>query len=327
MTTVTGYPEEALEKAIEIETYIFNTANFGSILLDGEYWLEGDDPSSSIYLISPDPAKEIPFFKATFYADCIAFEHNTPTLVFPKKALNDSEVPWLTKPTKENDEPANVRYINLIREAGEVASRMSKGDFTNIVFKYDTSEGIVSDEDGVIHVELLPKYEKISKAIHLYNSALRQTDPLSQYLSYYRVLESIFGTSGRDSKAWIEETLNSELEYCLDVMSKGPRRFKAYELVPPEFADAVREDRLYGDGERVNIIEIMRASAIVQLAQLRFERSEKEIAELLYNEDRCGIAHGGNIRFHDLSDDFVQINGDLKLIKYLARLAIEAKMP
>ena len=110
-------------------------------------------------------------------------------------------------------------------------------------------------------------------------------------------------------------------------MSKGPRRFKADELVPPELVDAVREDRLYGDGERVNIIEIMRASAIVQLAQLRFERSEKEIAELLYNEDRCGIAHGGNIRFHDLSDDFVQINGDLKLIKYLARLAIEAKMP
>ena len=71
----------------------------------------------------------------------------------------------------------------------------------------------------------------------------------------------------------------------------------------------------------------MRASAIVRIDQLRCDRNDNEIAELLYNEDRCGIAHGGSIKFHDLGDDFVQINNDLKLIKYLSRIAIEAQIP
>jgi hypothetical protein len=70
----------------------------------------------------------------------------------------------------------------------------------------------------------------------------------------------------------------------------------------------------------------MRAEALLRLQKLHSILDNQAIAKRLYNDNRCGIAHGGTIKRHDLADDFVEIAKDLKLIRYLARIAIEERL-
>ncbi len=45
-----------------------------------------------------------------------------------------------------------------------------------------------------------------------------------------------------------------------------------------------------------------------------------------YKDNRCGIAHGKEVKRADFGDDFREIVNDLKLIRFLARLTIDGRI-
>ena len=318
-----GYSEEALSRALEIECYGLATQYIGGILVDGEYYLEGAHASCSLYLIPRDESKRIPYTTATFYSDCIAFEHEFPTLAFPlDDSVSNSDIPWNLVPIhldEEDDRNPRHLYIEYLTYGAEMAENVANGPWVRPVFRYDRFLGQQESQmtdDGDVKVEWISRYGTVSLAIHLYNAALRQTDPLSKYLCYYRVIENVIGSNG---KAWIEDQIGS-----LDASDLEPIWHEANTKagVPEVLRPFIRDELLLDTGNRVNIVEVMRGHAQCQLARLRKCSTDTERSRRLYNENRCGIAHGREIKPHDLGDDFTSILNDLKIIRFLARLSI-----
>lgn len=313
--------QDAFKHALEIECYNMDTECLGAALVDDRFWLEGYEASSSFFVIPKDIGDPPSYADATFYADCLAFEHEFSAIAFPQaEIIGDDEVPWDVY-ARHHEQPPGMRYLECLREASEMANRLNLGSDCRVVFKYDWFHFEVPD-DGIAKVPWTARFETVATAIHLYNAALRQIDPLTQYLCFYRAIENVAGNNG---KQWIETTFAGPFDYASPiwcVASFHPLK----DLVSPALQHLLRPDRLNGEENRFNVLEITRAKAMHRLTALRADSSDRDIAKRLYNENRCGIAHGTDIRRHDLSDDFLAVLQDLPLIRYLGRLAIESEM-
>lgn len=318
-----GYSNDALEKAVEIECYGLCTECIGSIIVDARFDLRGAEASCSFYLIPLDPLEDVPYTIAAFYADCIAFEHELPVLALPiVEALTNSDIPWNFAPQGfDVDDGRNPRYsyVDYLRYGAEIAGDITNGCWGYPIFRYDrysSQKELQLTEDGDVQVEWTAKYYGVSLALHLYNAALRQADPLSKYLCYYRVIENVTESNG---KAWIEEQLDGFSGH-----EPEPVWYRANKQagVPQGLVPFLRSEHCFGDENRVNVVEVMRGHALLHLSRLKESLSVTKISERLYNENRCGIAHGRNIKSHDLGDDFASILNDLKIIRFLARLSI-----
>jgi hypothetical protein len=321
-------PHKAMKHAVQIECYNLDTECLGAVLVDDQYWLEGHEASSSFFLIPKNADEPIPYSMAQFYADCISFEHDFSALAVPPlDDLAELDIPWNFKPShRDNQASCRARslYVEYIRETAQVTNCLSNGLSYKVIFKYDWLEAPTEGYDGheIVKVSWLRVFSDVSKAIHLYNAALRQADPLSQYLCFYRVVENITHKNG---KSWIKDKIgNPSLEYSTPIWCEVCNKW--YSLVSPEIRPYIRIDKLLSDKQRINLVEVARANALYQLHQLRSSLDDSNIVHRLYNENRCGIAHGTEIKLHDLGDDFRSILNDLKLIRYLARLAIDENL-
>jgi len=318
-------PDDALRRGVEIQCYGMGTDCLSGILVGDSYWLEGCHASISFYLIPYDESIPIDYSIDSHYADCISFEHEIPTLALPSKAtISNEDVPWLIKPTplrNEDSRNPNRMYVDYLRYGAEAAADVSNGPWLRPSFRYDYfyDDQLVS-EDGFVRIEWMSKYQELSLAIHLYAAALRQSDPLSQYLCFYRVLENINRTN---SKSWVEDTIE-----CIDQVKLEPiwHLSSRDSSFPIELMDHIDQTGILDGHQRINVAEIARSYALRQIINLRDHMENKEIAKRLYNENRCGIAHGKEIKPHDLGSDFSSILNDLLLIRLLARIAITQKV-
>ena len=290
------------------------------MLLDGKYRLRAGDYDDTIRIVGTD--EEVATYSlAAFYADCIAFEHDLATLAVPPlSAITHTSVPWIFKPLDRQDVPQ--LYLDDFLEAFRGAIKTSDGIWYTPAPYYDLS---VKDLPFTGH------YSHLEVALHLYNAALRQLDPLSQFLNFYRVFENIY-TKKRRREALIP-VLSSPLDYKRPVFvwpieGPGSRPFiPVMEVVSPDVAAVLRQDQLLGPGDRINVMEVRRAEALARLDELRRRgMRDDEIVDGLHKETRCGIAHGEKIKRHDLGDEFMELIHDVKLVRYLARLAIEQKL-
>jgi hypothetical protein len=316
-------PEEAWEHRMEIECYNLGTECLGAVLVDDSFWLEGHEASNSFFLIPRDSATEIPFSTASFYADCIGFEHDFSALAIPPSGtyLNDVDIPWPCWFKAFRDPTPSEDFVRSLREAAEVANTLWNGLGVPIAFRYDWLDHPTEEVDGydVVRVNWEGRYSGVRHAIHLYCAALRQVDPLTAYLCFYRIIENCSGNNG---KSWIEAVI----EDGLDTQSIAWCECPPDSIVPAHLADLVRSDNLsktHHEREWTNLFEIFRAMAVQRRDELKQQLSAADIARRLYNENRCGIAHGGDIRTHDLATDFREVLQDLKLLRFLSRIAIE----
>lgn len=313
--------KEALEQSLQIECYSLDTECLGASLVDDAFWLEGYEASTSLFVIPKELNRPPTFADATFFADCIAFEHDFSAIAFPKSdVVGDDDVPWDVY-SRHHEPPPGVRYIDWLREAAEVASRLNSGMECRAIFKYDWFH-FDAPGDEIAKIAWTMMFESVPTAIHLYNAALRQIDPLTQYLCFYRAIESIVANNG---KKWIESTLSGQMDYATPVWCL-PSSKPLEDLISPALKPLLRNDRLIGEEDRFNVLEVTRAKAQYRLESLRRGSSDDQIANRLYNENRCGIAHGSRIRRHDLGDDFLAVLQDVPLIRYLARIAIESQI-
>jgi len=329
-------PREQISKSMIITCYGLCTECLEGVFIDNNYWLEGFEASSDFYLISDKPNYDIPYDIAVFYSDCLSFEHEIPTLAKPKKDfLNKKDIPWNIKP-KERDDLVDLFFdhIDVGIEEGILAYN---GLWQKVVFKYDQMfdwlECKIEDHNGfdIVKVNYYDRFNPVKQGIHLYNAALKQIDIMSKYLCYYRVIEFIAGNNGKE---WIEDILdNTNMEYYGKIWIEEPSFIEVEQspledsIIPNEMSSFIERNKLFNEEKKINILEIMRANALFRFKELKNRLSTQEIAERLYNDNRCGIAHGrNNIRRHDLGDDFIDILNDLKLIKYLARIAIDERI-
>jgi len=148
----------------------------------------------------------------------------------------------------------------------------------------------------------------VAKELSLYSTALRQIDPFSEFLDYYRVIESISGSNGRD---WI---------------SKNLPRLEVYNFGFLEFgSDAL--PRIHKHRRRINVFSVYRRRALARLRILTRQLAGKSVAEYFYVENRCGIAHGKqNVKKYDFKYNIEAVSKDNYILKLLSRMGIEDKI-
>lgn len=179
----------------------------GDITVDGEIALVQPHPDSDIYLCplvgKSQPTESV----AWYYADCIAYEHDIPVIVLPtgsdferfryryalggpgnsnRELVGRDHTGHTTKRTVPvlSAKRAIKRFypeqlITILAEVREIRH----GPLTYIVFRHGTS-------DTTVDLPYSNRYARAAQEIHLYSVALRQADALSEFLCYYRVIES-----------------------------------------------------------------------------------------------------------------------------------------
>ena len=266
----------------------------GHVNIDSKYLLF-KDPNSYDFFVIPTLGSEHPSLdELVFYANCLAYDHDAPALVLPRFGRA------IVKPLKGHGRKFNrEQYRNEQCEMFESLGGLKWGSLQHVPFRW-------SDLEQAVDLRYSANYGSAAKELSLYSQALRQFDPLSEFLHYYRIMES---ADGRKGKNWIAENLD---------------RIKTFDFGFLEF-----EDGLYFEKprRRVNLFQRYRRRAQERLKQLRQESSKQPIQDYFYHVNRCGIAHGkNNLRHYDFSTTVEDIWRDLYIIKLLARIAIQDKM-
>lgn len=259
-------------------------------------------PHSHSVAFCPLPKNPHPTFtKALFYGSCISYLLDSPVVVLPQKTefyKNRFDFLPVTRPLSSLKPAFNYVYDSFSKDlcvALEAIWSLRNGPFVYVEF---ASEEYNYDTD----FQFTELYSCVAKEIQLYSTSLRQLDPLNEYLNYYRILES---TNQNNAKEWIEHSLSRIFSFPIEAVNVIDWRTR-------------RKSDLY---------KIYRLRAKVRLTFLKKKfGNEKSIAKYLYNENRCGIAHGkSRIRKSDFNDDYFSILKDNYVLKLLARLAIEDK--
>ena len=266
----------------------------GNVTLDGKYALVQIHPTYSI-AVEPISGVDYPEFeKIVFYANCLAYEHDLPTLISPVKKRA------LIKPIeKGRNKYINDSYFDSIGMACEAIKAIRLGPLGLVYFRW-------SDFTKKVDLEYTNTYSSAAKELSLYSAAIRQLDPLSEFLGYYRVIESV---SGKNHKIWISSNLSKLksynfgfLTFIVDVSDKPMKR-------------------------RSNLFSIYRKRAVLRTRELNSKLKGRSISEYFWHENRCGIAHGkSNVKEYDFKYNIIEVSRDNYILKLLARIAIEEKI-
>lgn len=291
----------------------------GDVTIDGSIVLIQPHPESELYLCpfrgKPHPGQST----AWFYADCIALDHEIPVIVSPSKTdIRKFGFRYIYSGTREPQEITqhNVdtgessTYYRRAPPPDELARRhfsdhlftilseirdFHHGPFTFVFFRHD-------GWNGRIDLPYTRNYSAASQEIHLYAAALRQADTLTEYLFYYRVVES---TTNSNGLVWLEDAI---------------QRIRNHQF------DEIRIGMIHEQGTS-DLISLYRRRASRRLTQLlKIHRTPFDVASYLYHVNRCGIAHGRDIIRADITPPYFEMVRDTYLMKLIARMAIEEKL-
>ena len=266
----------------------------GSVTIDDRYALIQVHPTYSV-AISPEVGEEHPTFREiVFYTNCMAYEHDLPAFITPvnRKAL-------ILPIERGRKKYINDSYYQSVAVAYEALNCIRLGPLGFVYFRWP---GFQKDVD----IPYKKKYSGVAKELSLYSTALRQLDPLSEFLCYYRVIESVTGTNGKE---WISKNLCRLKEYDFGFLAYG--------------TEAQRIPRR----RRTNLFSIYKRRALARLNDLNSRLGGKSLADYFYHENRCGIAHGKrNIKEYDFKYNIEEVSRDAYILKLLSRIAIEDKI-
>ena len=274
------------------------------LTLDNEYFLFHKAHPPSPLFIFPKDGDNPNYNDLVFYNDCLAYLHEVPFVFY--SSINSKESPF--KPIIQS--PNYARTLNPI----EKYHTNLKEIFNLIVeFKINGYIPFLWDKayDKKININLRPKYGVALKEIQLYSMALKQFDPLVEFLCYYRIIESVAENNG---KQWIKDNLANSLQF----------KYGFLEVFDTAFPDRLMDATLK---RRINLISIYKRRARSRIANLTIELNGVSIQKYLYNTIRCGVAHGKEeIVTYDYGANLKNVAKDIYIIKLLARYAIEMKI-
>jgi hypothetical protein len=199
-----------------IEMVGMSSVGIGLVTVDDKYALIMVPTTNSI-AVAPPIGEKHPFFeKIVFYTNCLAYEHDLPAFITPVKRRA------LVRPVEKGIKAyIDDSYYQSLGLACEVLNCIRLGPLGFVYFRWP---GFSRDVD----IPYTRKYSKVAKELSLYSAAVRQLDPLSEFLGYYRIIESVSGTGHKD---WISENLSrledydfGFLEFGTEALGSPPRR-------------------------------------------------------------------------------------------------------
>lgn len=225
-----------------------------------------------------------------FLADCVSFDHDTPTVVRPiasSRIAKRRPIPALYPYRSKEDEA--LAYYNTVESTLTEAADLRIGDGAPVL-RYVEFPGLL---------ELRQRFAGVEEPLALYAMATRQVEALSEYLCLYRVLEWPHKDNGI---AYVERHLQSLATY--DFGKLWSHRYRS--------------------SRRSNMFARYRARAVSRVDELRrlVGPRSRDIATRLYS-NRNGLAHGKDRFALDRSTDIAEIGRDLAIVKLLARLVVE----
>jgi len=272
-----------------IEMVGLASSSVGCVTVDNKYALIQVDPTYSI-VIAPPVGEDHPTFETVvFYTNCLAYEHDLPAFVLPVRRGA------LVQPVEEGPRKyINDSYYDSLGMACEAINSIRLGPLGYVYFRWP---GYKKDVD----LAYTDKYSSVAKELSLYSTAIRQLDPLSEFLCYYRVIESTTGTNG---KAWIANNLSRLHNYGFGFLEFGT-------------ASPLKKRR-----RRINLFSTYRRRALARLRDLN--RRSINVPDYFYHENRCGIAHGkSDVKEYDFKYNIEEISRDNYALKLLSRIAVE----
>lgn len=260
---------------------------------DGKYALIQCHPTYCIAIAPVVNANHPTFKEGVFYTNCLSYEHDLPAFICPAKKRKA-----LVQPVEQGkNKYINDSFFQNLGIAYEALNSIRLGSLGYVCFKWPGF-------DKKVDIPYTKRYSGVKKEVSLYSTAVRQIDPLSEFLGYYRIIESISGNNG---KQWISKNLYKLNDYNFGFL---------------EFGSAIQAGE---KRRRINVFTTYRRRALKRIKELKL--SGKGIVKHLYNVNRCGIAHGyGDIKYYDFGYNVKEISKDVYILKLLSRIAIENKI-
>lgn len=245
------------------------------------YYFREEHPPSPIFLCS----RNINIDKTTLknFINIFSYIHDIPVSVF-KYPLTFS-----------------FRISGVLKDKNEKLSDFYDSTVAvyNSIFESKIN-GIIMHSIGR-KFQINPKFVNKEIEIELYTMGLRQIDPFLEFLCYYRVIERVSQSNG---KQWINQNINR-----ISIHNFGELN------IAPDFTKPTE-----------NIFEVYKKIALDRIKDIRTNLSIENIGKYLYEEIRCNIAHGktDNVKTGCEIAELENIYMDTYIIKLLARIAIES---
>ena len=203
--------------------------SIGIVTIDGKYALIQLHPTYSVIIVPPIGDAHLTFEEIVFYTNCLAYEHDIPALIRPIK------VEALIRPVeKGRKEYIDRSYHDSLSMACEAINSLRWGPLGYVYFRWPS-------HDTKVNLLYTKQYSCVAKEISLYSTAVRQLDPLSEFLNYYRIIESISGNNG---KSWLSANLTRLANYSFG--------FLEYEIVGEERVGNQRRNNLFRQCRKTN---------------------------------------------------------------------------
>lgn len=288
---------ESAEYRKDLEYFIempgLASESVGRVGFDDKYALIQVYPTYSLAVASPVGQPLPQFAEVIFYANCLSYDHDLPVFIAPVHSTA------LRSPIEKGPpDYIDQSYYQSLAMAFEAINAIRLGPLGYVTFRWP---GFEKDRE----IYYTKEYSNVSQELSLYSTALKQVDPLSEFLSYYRIIESVSSGNGKD---WVRTNVSSFRDYDFGFLSFGSD-------------GAVPEPR-----RRTNLFSVYRRRAKSRLRELQRRLVGRDIADYFYNEIRCGIAHGKrNVKDYDYNYNIVEVAQDIYILKLLARIALEGK--
>jgi hypothetical protein len=314
---------EVRESPYSIDIIGLASDSVGDVTIDQHTVLIQHHPYSTIFLQSKRKAEVLTFEMAWFYADCLSYDHECPSIVYasPGEQIDPKYRyvhPAISKPEEcsvivVDDNPNSHRSEKLVGRPTD-SQRLVRQTFmdylsTSYQMARESRHGFLtyvrfrqSEDLNTMDLAYSKWLAHIRTPIGYYSAALKQTDFLGEFLNYYRVVEYFAKGNG---KSWVAMNLPRIREHD----------FGTIQL----FHDMAQ------NGNPKNIFAVYRRRALLRLTHLLSKcGSYDAVATHMYNTNRCGIAHG---KFDGLLNQttktYFDIGKDAVIMKLLARMAID----
>ena len=260
-----------------------------AISIDGYYALyHNEHPPSPLFFFKKN---YLNFDKdeLDYYSSCFAFLHDQPTLIYEEESVENLPNP-LFREELENEYALEKYYSDISMVYNAILDKKVNGS-------------VLFFEEKALDAELdidINYFKKVIKEISLYNSALKQIEPMVEFFMYCRVLESICNGLKDD---WIRRTINKIMEFDFGTIYvfkngediKDTNKVLYFDLLKSRFYDRIRY----------------------------IERNHIDVGKYYIDEIRNSIAHGSTDVFEFKS--LQKIEEDNIILKLLCRYGIMKK--
>ncbi len=168
--------------------------------------------------------------------------HDVPSIFYsPKKSVGSPFTPIIGYSNISNSSDEAFRYHSNIQSIFDAIIDIKLEGYIPFLWGEAYEERI--------NINLYSKYSRALKEIQFYSMALKQHDPFLEFLSYYRIIESLAGDSG---KKWIGDHLDNALQYNFGFL---------------EIYDSVKNSFDEKQEERINLFSIYKERAMTRRAE------------------------------------------------------------